>query len=70
DIWRDSRFDFVDTLEERLIVAGAHHSREKHIALLSEKPPGIAWKKLAQRSGKKIIHVPLNKFSQQTIQQL
>jgi len=70
DIWTDRRFDYVDTLEERLIVAGCHYSREKHIALLSERPPGIAWKKLAQRAGKKIIHVPMNKFSQQTIQQL
>lgn len=42
DIWIDPRFDFVDTLEERLIVAGCHYSREKHLALLSESPPGIA----------------------------
>jgi hypothetical protein len=70
DIWTDRRFDYVDTLEERLIVAGCHYSNEKHIALLSESPPGIAWKKLAQRAGRKLIHVPLKRFSQQTVQQL
>ena len=70
DIWTNKRFDFVDTLEERLIVAGCHYSREKHVALLSEAPPGVAWRKLAQRAGRKLIHVPLKRFSQQTVQQL
>jgi hypothetical protein len=70
DIWTDRRFDFCDTLEERLIASGCHHSEEKHIALLSPSPPGQGWKKLAKRYGKKLIHIPLNRFSQSTIQQL
>ena len=70
DIWSDQRFDFCDTLEERLIAAGCHHSEEKHIALLSPAPPGLGWKKLAQRYGKKLIHIPLSRFSQSMIQQL
>lgn len=70
DIWMDRRFDFCDTLEERLIAAGCHHSEEKHIALLSPKPPGLGWKKLAKRYGKKLIHIPLSRFSQSTIQQM
>ncbi|WP_237226668.1 hypothetical protein [Rubinisphaera sp. JC750] len=70
DIWENPRFDFVDTMEERLLVAACHYSKEKHIAVLSDRPPGIAWKKLAQRKSKKLIHVPMKRFSQQTIQQL
>lgn len=70
DIWTDRRFDFVDTLEERLIVAGCLHSNEKHIAILSNGPPGVAWKRLARKYNKKLIHVPLNRFSQQTVENL
>ena len=70
DIWSDRRFDFTDTLEERALAAACCHAKEKHVALLSHGPPGPAWRRLAKRYGKKLIHVPLAKFSQETIQQL
>jgi hypothetical protein len=70
NIWRDPRFDFTDTLEERLLAGACHYSREKHIALLSHAPPGAGWRRLAKKYGKKIVHVPLAHFSQQTVQQL
>lgn len=70
DVWEDRRFDMVDTLEERLLIAACHHARERHIALLSIAPPGGAWKRLAKRYGKKLVHVPLNGFSAETVQQL
>ena len=47
-----------------------YHAEERHITLLSYSPPGPAWKRLAKRYGKKLIHVPLSKFSQETVQQL
>lgn len=70
DIWSNPRFDFTDTLEERLIAAACYHARERHVALLSYSPPGTAWRQLAKRFGKKLLHVPLAKFSQETVQQL
>lgn len=70
DIWHDSRFDYVDTLEERLLAAACLHARERHIAILSAVPPGPAWRQIARRYGKKLLHVPLGKFSQETVQQL
>jgi hypothetical protein len=70
DVWRDKRFDFTDTLEERLLAASCFHSREKHIALLSPSPPGPGWRRMAKKYGKRLIHVPLSRFSQETIQQL
>jgi hypothetical protein len=70
DIWHDSRFDVAETLEERLLFAACHHSRERHIAVLSANPPGLAWKQIARRFGKKLVHVPLGHFSQETVQQL
>ena len=70
DIWRDTQFDFVDTLEERLLAAALVYSREKHIALLSAAPPGAGWRRLAKKHHKKLIHVPMAHFSQETLQQL
>lgn len=70
DIWEDPRFDFTDTLEERLVASACFHSRERYIALLSSAPPGAGWRRLARRHGKKLIHIPLGRFSQSTIQNL
>lgn len=70
DVWRDRQFDYADTLEERLLAAALRHSRERHIALLSQSPPGAGWRRLAKRHGKRIVHVPLAHFSQETVQQL
>ena len=70
DIWRDPRLNFTDTLEERLIAGACFHAHEKHIALLSFGPPGPAWRRLAKKYGKKLVHVPMARFSQETIQQL
>jgi len=70
DIWNDRRLDFCETLEERLVAAACQHSDERHIALLSHAPPGPGWRRLAKRYGKRLVHVPLNRFSQSTVQQL
>jgi len=70
DIWHDPRFDFADTLEERLLAAAMYYSREKHVALLSHAPPGAGWRRLASRYRKKIVHVPLAKFGAETIEKL
>jgi hypothetical protein len=70
DIWSDRRLNFATTLEERILAAACLHSRERHIALLSATPPGAGWRRLARRFGKKFVHVPLNHFSQETLQKL
>ena len=70
DVWQDPQFDYTDTLEERLIAGACAYSQEKHIALLSHGPPGLAWRRLAKRYKKKLLHVPMSRFSQETIQQL
>lgn len=70
DIWIDPRLDFAETLEERLISAACLHAKERHVAILSWLPPGAGWKQLARRFGKKLLHVPLGRFSQETLAQL
>ncbi len=70
EVWSDPRFDFTDTMEERLLAAACTYSDSRHIAVLSESPPGLGWRRLAKKYGKKLIHVPIGRFSQETIQQL
>lgn len=70
DVWHDFRLDFTDTLEERLLAGACLHSNERHIAVLSDLPPGAGWRRLAKRYGKKLVHVPMSRFSQETIQRL
>jgi hypothetical protein len=70
DIWRDRQFDFTDTLEERLLAAGLHYSNERHIALMSQSPPGAGWRRLATHYRKKIVHVPLSRFGSATLEKL
>ena len=70
DIWSDSQFDFATTLEERLLAAACRYSECKHIALLSGMVPGAAWKSIARHYKKKLVHLPINRFSDSTIQQL
>jgi len=70
DVWHDPRLDFATTLEERLVAAACLHSKYPHVAILSMSPPGAGWRRMARKFGRKLIHVPLGHFSQQTIQQL
>ncbi len=70
EVWTNPQFDFTDTMEERLLAAACVHSECRHIAVLSQSPPGAGWRRLAKKHGKKLIHVPLGRFSQETIQQL
>ncbi len=47
DIWTDPRFNFTTTLEERLLAGAFAHSRERHVAVVSARPPSASWRRLA-----------------------
>lgn len=70
DVWGDRRLDFATTLEERLIAAACLYSRGNQVAILSALPPGAAWRSIARRYKKQLIHVPLGAFSDEQVQQL
>jgi hypothetical protein len=70
DIWVDPRLDFADTLEERLLAGAFLHSRERHVAVVSPKPPPASWRRLARRFGRKVVHMPLKRFSGQLVERL
>ena len=70
DIWKDRRFEFAQSLEERLLAGAMFHSREKRVVLVSPRPPQIQWRKIARRFGKQLIFLPLKRFSHQTVHRL
>ncbi|MGH7230755.1 MAG: hypothetical protein ACREJU_05265 [Nitrospiraceae bacterium] len=70
DIWHDPSLDFAQTLEDRLIAAAALHSREPHIALVAPRPPRARWRQIARLAHRRLVSIPLNRFSGQTVDRL
>lgn len=70
DIWADPRLRSTKTLEERLLAGAFLHSKETHVAVVSPKPPSAAWRRLARKFGRKIVHLPLKRFSGQLVERL
>lgn len=70
EIWTDPRLDFAQTLEERMVGAACLHSRERHVVLVSPCAPKSRWRRIARRYKRKLIHMPLSRFSQETVERL
>jgi hypothetical protein len=70
DIWVDKRLDFADMLEDRLLSAAFLHSHDRHVAVVSPNLPQAGWRRLARRFGRKIVHLPLKRFSGQLLERL
>ncbi|MCZ6635983.1 MAG: hypothetical protein O7G87_21505 [bacterium] len=70
DIWQDPRLDFAQTLEERLLSAALFHSREKCVVLVAPHPPLNRWRRIAKRYKKRILYIPIKRFSLQTLDRL
>jgi hypothetical protein len=70
DIWEDPRLEFATTLEERLLAGAMMHTKERHVAVVCAGPPKGAWRRVAKRFGKRIVHLPLKRFSGQLVERL
>ncbi len=70
EIWTDRRLQFATTLEEWLLAAGFLHSRDRHVAVASPGLPKASWRRLARKYGRKIVHLPLKRFSGQLLERL
>ncbi|MEX5214124.1 MAG: hypothetical protein NW703_08155 [Nitrospiraceae bacterium] len=70
DIWTDRRLDGTTALDDRLIAAAAMHSRETHIALVSPMPPSARWRRIARHFNRRLLPIPLGRFSAQTVDRL
>jgi hypothetical protein len=70
DIWKDPRIHIGKTLEEKLLEAAFFHSQEKHITVVTPCLPKPNWRKISRKYHKSIIHIPLKRFSNQTIEKV
>ncbi len=70
DVWTDPRFEEAAALEERLIMGATYHSNEKRIALVSPVAPSAKWRRIAKQQGKRLVYIPMNRFSLQTLDRL
>jgi len=70
DIWKDPRLYLGQTLEEKILEAAFFHSQEKHITVVAPCLPMPSWRRLARKYQKSIIHIPLKRFSNQTIEKI
>lgn len=70
DIWENPAFDFATSLEERLLAGACAHSQEPFVAVVSPVPLTSVWRKIAHRFGRKLLPIPLHRFSGQTIARL
>jgi hypothetical protein len=70
DVWRDPRFHYAQTLEERLIAGACFHSRERAVALVSPRPPLARWRQIAKRHKKHLVYLPLGRFSRETVERV
>jgi len=70
EIWTDPRLQFAATLEERLLAAAFLHSKDRHVAVASPGLPQASWRRLARKFGRKIVHLPLKRFSGQLLERL
>lgn len=70
NIWMDPRLGQGETLEEKLLEAAFFHSREKHVTVVSPGAPTMTWRRLARKYQKRIIHLPMKRFSSQTIERV
>jgi len=70
DIWMQKRFIKYPTLEERLLAGALHYTQETYVAVVSPCPLQRTWKWLAKKYKKKLIHIPLSRFSIQLVDRL
>ena len=70
DIWKDPRIHIGKTLEEKLLEAAFFHSQEKHITIVTPCLPKSLWRKISYKYNKSIVHIPLKRFSNQTIEKI
>jgi hypothetical protein len=64
-----AEFGFA-SLAEQLLYGALLNSRERVLALVSHAPPGLRFKRLAARHGKRLSWVPMSSFSAETLRRL
>ena len=70
DVWRDPRLRHARSREEKLLMGALLHSREKRVVLVAPQVPSQRWRRLARQFERKLVYVPLKRFSPAAIDRL
>jgi hypothetical protein len=70
DVWSDSDYSFARGKAEVLLLAALDYSPEKRVVYVAARPPRSYFRQVANRLGKKIIHIPLGSLSPVTLKKL
>jgi hypothetical protein len=70
EVWSDRRLPRTGPLADRLVTAAVFHSREPYIAVVSPTPLKSAWKAVARKFGKRLVHLPISRFSARLVDRL
>jgi hypothetical protein len=70
DVWTDPGLDAARNPEDRLVAAALMHSRERNVVIVAPRAPRGRWRLLARRLRRHIVHIPLGRFSGQTVERL
>ena len=70
NVWEDPMIRVAETLEEKLLEAAFFHSRERNVTVVSPCPPRPSWRRLARLFQKTLIHIPMKRFSNQTLERV
>lgn len=63
NIWEDPRLRAYTNLEERLIAGACLHSSQKIVVVVSPYAPPPAWRYIARRWKRKLLHISSSRFS-------
>jgi hypothetical protein len=70
DVWSDPRLNKKGPLDDRLVAGAILNSQAPHIAVVSPTPLKASWKAAAKAKGKKLVHLPLSRFSGRMLDRL
>jgi len=70
DVWTDPRLEFVKSPADRLVAGALLNSSERNVVLVAPRPPRANIRLLARRWHRKLIYIPLRRFSGRTIERI
>jgi hypothetical protein len=70
DVWSDPYFEPARSKAERLLMAGLDYCVERQVLYVAAKPPRPWFRGLAERSGRKLVYLPIGQLSPGTLSKI
>jgi hypothetical protein len=70
DVWSDPDYRMAESKPEVLLLAALDYARERVVVHVASRPPRSILYQLAERLGRKILHIPIGTLSPSTIRKI